>query len=253
MDANGKVALVTGGASGMGQIYARRLAANGAKVAIFDVNQQGLDATEAESDNITAFHCDISSLEDVNTKVAQVEDQLGPIDVLVHAAALMPAYSLAEHSHEGMEQLFRINYFGTTYMVRAVLPSMQARGAGRIMHLAQLPVLHWYQKWALYCATKAAVNAYIEVLQNEIRGTGVRAHLICPPAVNTPLVDSGRSTQTLPEVLPNQRKKADWLTPKKLLMPLRKVWPRTKTLFIPVKPNYCTSGVPWLPGYGGKQ
>jgi len=70
MDANGKVALVTGGASGMGQIYARRLAANGAKVAIFDVNQQGLDATEAESDNITAFHCDIPNLEDVNTKVA---------------------------------------------------------------------------------------------------------------------------------------------------------------------------------------
>ena len=130
MDTNGKVALVTGGASGMGQIYARRLAANGATVAIFDVNQQGLDATAAESDNITAFHCDIASLEDVNNKVAQVEEQLGPIDILVHAAALMPAFALAEHSHEGMEKLFRINYFGTTYMVRAVLPSMQARRHG---------------------------------------------------------------------------------------------------------------------------
>ena len=133
MDTNGKIALVTGGASGMGQIYARRLAANGAKVAIFDVNQQGLDATAAESDNITAFHCDIASLEDVNSKVAQVEEQLGPVDILVHAAALMPAFALAEHSHEGMEKLFRINYFGTTYMVRAVLPSMQARGTGRII------------------------------------------------------------------------------------------------------------------------
>ena len=91
MSTAAKVALVTGGASGMGQIYARRLAAGGARVAIFDVNQAGLDATAAESENITAYHCDISSLEDVNNKVAQVESELGPIDTLVHAAALMPA------------------------------------------------------------------------------------------------------------------------------------------------------------------
>ena len=78
MDVTGQVALVTGGASGMGQIFARRLARGGARVAIFDVNQQGLEATAAESDNITAFHCDISSLEDVNAKVAQVSEQLGP-------------------------------------------------------------------------------------------------------------------------------------------------------------------------------
>ena len=194
METAGKVALVTGGASGMGQIYARRLAANGARVAIFDVNQQGLDDTATESDNITGFHCDISSLEDVNNKVAAVEQQLGPVDVLVHAAALMPAYALAEHSHEGMEQLFRINYFGTTYMVRAVLPSMMARKSGRIIAFGSIAGIALVPKMGAYCATKAAVNAYIEVLQNEIRGTGVRAHLICPPAVNTPRVDQTNDT-----------------------------------------------------------
>ena len=59
METAGKVALVTGGASGMGEIYARRLAASGARVAIFDVNQQGMDDTDAEYDNIIGCHCDI--------------------------------------------------------------------------------------------------------------------------------------------------------------------------------------------------
>ena len=82
-DIAGKVALVTGGASGMGQIYARRLAGRGAKVAIFDVNQAGLDSPAAESDNITAFHCDISSLDDVTDKVGQVAQRLGGEGIFV--------------------------------------------------------------------------------------------------------------------------------------------------------------------------
>ena len=79
-DVNGKVALVTGGASGMGQIIARRLAGRGAKVAIFDVNEDGLAATAAEADNITAFRCDISCLQEVEAKVAEVEDSLEDVN-----------------------------------------------------------------------------------------------------------------------------------------------------------------------------
>jgi len=195
-DVAGKVALVTGGASGMGQIIARRLARQGAKVAIFDVNEQGLLDTAAEADNITGYHCDISSLDDVQAKVSAVASSLGPIDLLVHAAALMPSHKLIDHSHEGMEKLFRINYFGTTYMVRAVLPSMLERGSGRIIAFGSIAGIALVPKMGAYCATKAAVNAYMEVLQNEIRDSGVRAHLVCPPAVNTPLVDQTLATDS---------------------------------------------------------
>ena len=232
METAGKVALVTGGASGMGQIYARRLAANGARVAIFDVNQQGLDDTATESDNITGFHCDISSLEDVNNKVAAVEQQLGPVDVLVHAAALMPAYALAEHSHEGMEQLFRINYFGTTYMVRAVLPSMMARKSGRIIAFGSIAGIALVPKMGAYCATKAAVNAYIEVLQNEIRDTGVRAHLICPPAVNTPLVDQTIDTDT-PGSIKESKEKGRLADPEVIIDAIEKGVAKDKDIIYP--------------------
>ena len=237
MSTAAKVALVTGGASGMGQIYARRLAAGGARVAIFDVNQAGLDATAAESDNITAYHCDISSLEDVNNKVAQVESELGPIDTLVHAAALMPAFAVADHSHEGMEQLFRINYFGTTYMVRAVLPSMQARKTGRIIVFGSIAGIALVPKMGAYCATKAAVNAYIEVLQNEIRHTGVRAHLVCPPAVNTPLVDQTIDTDT-PGSIKESKEKGRLADPEKIIDAIEKGVTKDKDIIYPSEAKF---------------
>jgi NAD(P)-dependent dehydrogenase (short-subunit alcohol dehydrogenase family) len=193
---SGKVALVTGGASGMGQIIARRLATQGARVAIFDVNEQALQDTAAEAENLNAFRCDISRLDEVEAKVAEVENQLGPVDLLVHAAALMPSHKLQDHSHQDMERLFRINYFGTVYMVQAALPSMLERGSGRIIAFGSIAGIALVPKMGAYCATKAAVNAYMEVLQNEIRDSGVRAHLVCPPAVNTPLVDQTLATDS---------------------------------------------------------
>jgi NAD(P)-dependent dehydrogenase (short-subunit alcohol dehydrogenase family) len=221
IDMNGKVALVTGGASGMGQITARRLAKQGAKVAIFDVNEQALADTAAEADNITAYRCDISNLQDVESQVAAVALELGPIDLLVHAAALMPSHRLDEHEHADMERLFRINYFGTTYMVRAVLPSMVERGEGRIIAFGSIAGVALVPKMGAYCATKAAVNAYMEVLQNEIRGTGVRAHLVCPPAVNTPLVDQTIATDT-PGSLAEAKKSGRLADPEKIIDAIEK-------------------------------
>ena len=190
IDMAGKVALVTGGASGMGRIAARRLAAQGARVAIFDVNEQALAETAAEVEAITAYRCDISDLADVDAKVAEATAALGPIDLLVHAAALMPSHKLAEHTHADMERLFRINYFGTTYIVRSVLPAMTARGSGRIIVFGSIAGIALVPKMGAYCATKAAVNAYMEVLQNEIRASGVRAHLVCPPAHPEKMIDA---------------------------------------------------------------
>lgn len=228
----GKVALVTGGASGMGQIAARRLAKQGAKVAIFDVNEDALASTAAEDEMITAYHCDISNLQEVENSVAAAVADLGPIDLLMHAAALMPSHLLAEHTHEGMEKLFAINYFGTTYMVRAVLPAMVERGNGRIIVFGSIAGVAHVPKMGAYCATKAAVNTYIEVLQNEIRSTGVRVHLVCPPAVNTPLVDQTISTDTPGSIL--EAKKSGRLgDPEKMIDAIEKGVRKNKDIIYP--------------------
>ena len=231
-DMAGKVAIVTGGASGMGQIIARRLAAQGALVAIFDVNEEGLQATAAEADNITPLKCDISSLEDVDARVAEVAASLGPIDLLVNAAALMPSHLLAEHTHENMEKLFRINYFGTTYMVRAVLPDMMARKTGRIIAFGSIAGIALVPKMGAYCATKAAVNAYMEVLQHEIRSSGVRAHLVCPPAVNTALIDQTLATDS-PGSIVEARKSGRLADPEKIVNAIEKGVAKDRDIIYP--------------------
>ena len=232
----------------MGQIIARRLAQQGAKVAIFDVNQEGLQATAAEATNITAFQCDISNREEVETRVAQVANELGAIELLVHAAALMPSHLLIDHTHEGMEQLFRINYFGTTYMVRAVLPAMLERGGGRIIAFGSIAGIALVPKMGAYCATKAAVNAYMEVLQNEIRKSGVRAHLVCPPAVNTPLMEQTLATDT-PGSLREAKKSGRLANPEKIIDAIEKGVARDRDIIYPgeAKLLYLWRALfPWL-------
>jgi NAD(P)-dependent dehydrogenase (short-subunit alcohol dehydrogenase family) len=233
-DMTGKVALVTGGASGMGRIIALRLAARGAKVAIFDLNEQGLSETAAEAEGLTPFTCDISNNEDVEVKVAQVTEQLGPIDHLVHAAALMPGHKLVDETHESMERLFRINYFGTTYMVKAVLPSMIARKAGRIIAFGSIAGHALVPNMGAYCATKSAVNTYIEVLQNEIRDTGVRVHLICPPAVNTPLIDQTIATDA-PGSIRESKEKGRLADPEKIVDAIDKGIAKDKDIIYPAE------------------
>jgi NAD(P)-dependent dehydrogenase (short-subunit alcohol dehydrogenase family) len=231
-DMNNKVALVTGGASGMGRIIARRLVASGAQVAIFDVNEAGLEAMAAEHDRITAFRCDIGDLADVEAKVTQVQEALGPIDLLVHAAALMPSHKLVDHTHAGMERLFRINYFGTTYMVQAVLPQMRKRRSGRIIAFGSIAGHALVPHMGGYCATKSAVNTYMEVLQNELRNSGVQVHLVCPPAVNTPLIDQTLATDSPGSII--EAKKSGRLSdPEKIVDAIEKGVQKGKDIIYP--------------------
>ncbi|MFU8763214.1 MAG: SDR family NAD(P)-dependent oxidoreductase [Haliea sp.] len=227
-----KLALVTGGASGMGRIIALRLAASGAQVAIFDVNETGLEATAAEHDRITAFRCDIGDLADVEAKVRHVQEALGPIELLVHAAALMPSHKLIDHTHAGMERLFRINYFGTTYMVQAVLPQMLKRRSGRIIAFGSIAGHALVPHMGGYCATKSAVNTYMEVLQNELRNSGVRVHLVCPPAVNTPLIDQTLATDSPGSII--EAKKSGRLSdPEKIVDAIQKGVEKDKDIIYP--------------------
>ena len=216
IEMQGKVAVVTGGASGMGRIMALRLASRGARVAIFDLNEQGLKDTAQMDSGITPFSCDISNLDNVREQIATVSSRLGPIDLLVHAAALMPGHALMDETHEGLERLFKINFFGTTYLMKTVLPAMLERGSGRVIAFGSIAGIALVPKMGAYCATKAAVNAYMEVLQNEIRGSGVRAHLVCPPAVNTPLVEQTLATDS-PGSIIESRKAGRLADPEKIV------------------------------------
>ena len=232
IDMAGKVAVVTGGASGMGRIVAQRLAGRGAKVALFDVNDEGLAETVAMGGNMHAYNCDISSIDDVNAKIAQVSADLGPIDQLVHAAALMPARKLINETPAEMERLFQINYFGTVYIVKAVLPGMLERGAGRIIAFGSIAGHAMVPNMGAYCATKSAVNTYMETLQNELRGSGVHAHLVCPPAVNTPLINQTEGSDQ-PGSIQESQKSGRLADPEKIVDAIDKGVAKGKDIIYP--------------------
>lgn len=200
----GKVALVTGGASGIGRETALLLARRGAHVAILDVNEGALAETAATSGNIAAFECDVSDLSQVRSVVAEVERTLGPIDRLVHCAAIMPGQSLRDMSAETILKVMSVNYGGTVNMTKTLLPMMEKRGHGEIILYGSMAGDVLTHNLGAYCATKAATNAFAEVLVHENRGSPVRILLVCPPMVDTPLLE--QAMEAGPESLKASRR-----------------------------------------------
>ena len=191
---HGKVALVTGGASGMGRISALRLAEGGATVAIFDMNEQALAETAAASPNIRAYRCNVANADEVQARVAEVERDLGPIDRLTHAAGIMPSYAVMDTTLEQARRLMDVNYFGTLNLVRAVVPGMVARNRGDVILFGSISGMALTPKLGAYAASKAAVNVIGETLANELGHTALRIAVVLPPAVNTPLINQSLET-----------------------------------------------------------
>ncbi len=190
----GKVALITGAGSGMGQLAAWRLAAAGVKVAALDINAKGLAQTAEGKPNIKTYVLDVTSTEAVNQTVASVEQELGPIDRVINAAAIMPFGKLLDQPTEQIHRLMAINFGGLVNITKATLPGMLKRGKGDFIGfssmLGQMPTL----MTGGYAATKFAVSCFTEVLYHENRNKGVRFVCVCPPAVKTPLLQQAVDT-----------------------------------------------------------
>ena len=228
----GQVAIVTGGASGMGRIIALRLARAGARVAIFDLDAAGMAAVAAEVDGIQTYSCDIACAQQVQEGVAEVTAQWGQVDQLVHAAALMPSHALKDHDTDAVLRLLAVNFAGTLHIVKAVLPQMLARDCGQIIVFGSVAGLAMLPKMGAYCASKAAVNVYVETLHYELAATGVSAHLVCPAAVNTPLIEQSLATDT-PASLVDAQAAGRLADPEKIIDALEKGVAKGKAVVYP--------------------
>ncbi len=193
MSFDGQVALVTGGGSGMGQLACERMAKAGKKVAALDVNEEGLQKTAASSENVTTYVCDVTDLEAVKDSVGKIESDLGQIDRVMTAAAIMPSDLIMDMSPELTVKVMDVNFNGVVNTVHATLPQMIKRGQGQQIIFASLvgwmPVMHF----GAYCASKFAVRSYADILYHENRHTGVDFFCVCPPMVNTPLLNQVQS------------------------------------------------------------
>ena len=180
---SGRVALVTGGASGIGEAVARRLTAEGATVASFDLHAEA-------PDGVLAIAGDVSRSADVAAAVAQVERELGPVDVLVCSAGV-PGESLptVDVTDEEWRRVMGINADGVFYCNRAVLPGMVASGYGRIVNVASIAGKEGNPMAGAYSASKAAVIAMTKAIGKDLARSGVVVNCVAPAVIETPILE----------------------------------------------------------------
>jgi 2-hydroxycyclohexanecarboxyl-CoA dehydrogenase len=171
----GKTALVTGGASGIGAACCRRLAAEGARVAVCDVNVDGAREVGAEIDG-DGFAMDVTDLRSVREATSAAESALGPIDLLVNNAGTDQFGFFKDTDEELWQRIVDINLFGVMRATHAVLSGMTERGSGRIVNIAS------------YSAAKGGVIAFTKTIAREGARYGVLCNAIAPGPIDTPLL-----------------------------------------------------------------
>lgn len=199
-DFGGAVAVVTGGASGIGAEVAQHLRRAGAKVAVWDM------APSPDCDD--AWQVDVSDLAAVERAAEQVAQRFGGIDIVVNSAGFAgPTVPVVDYEPGVWRRIVEVNLVGTFNVCRATVPHLRARGAGRIVNIASLAGKEGTPNASAYSAAKAGVIALTKSLGKELATTGVLVNAIAPAAVRTPILDqmSPEHVQTMVSKSPMQR------------------------------------------------
>lgn len=191
---SGKLAVVTGGSSGIGLATAGRLAEEGANVLILARRQDQLTQAVAEiakkkvSENqkISAFSVDLSDLESVQKILTQIQNDFGVPDILVNSAGVSRPGLLIEQDFQIFREMMEINYFGSLYLTKSVLPGMIQRGSGHIVFISSVAGFAGIYGYAAYGASKYAVVGLADVLRVELKSHNINVSLVFPPDTNTP-------------------------------------------------------------------
>lgn len=191
---DGEVAVVTGGAGGIGRAIARHLGETGAKVAVLDLDGDRADATAGDVAATTGaptlgVAADVADSTNVRAAVAAVEDRLGPVGILVNNAGVDRIGPFVDSTEEDWDLLLQVNLRGTITCSRAVLDGMVHRGSGRIVNLASDAGRVGSSGETVYAATKGGVIAFTKSLAREVARNGITVNCICPGPTDTALLD----------------------------------------------------------------
>lgn len=193
-----QVAVVTGGNSGLGLAIVRRLAREGATVAILALDGSPADEPETESVGQVSYHrVDVTDAEQVRAAVSEIVRRYGRIDVLINSAGITGHTNLKSHEVElsDLELVMRINVIGSFLMAQEVLPVMVQQNYGRVLNIASIAGKEGNAGMLAYSTSKAAVIGMTKVQGKDYAETGVSINALAPAVVQTPLVDAMPETQ----------------------------------------------------------
>jgi 3-oxoacyl-[acyl-carrier protein] reductase len=192
MKLKGKIALVTGGSSGIGEAIALRFGEEGAMVAVVASH----DKTKAESvaarirkagGQAQAFSADICKIPDINKMVAEVTKAFGEIDILVNSAGVFFPTPMGDTKEEDFDRIWDVNMKGSYFCTNAVVPSMKQRHRGIIINVASAAGVIAMGGYSAYCANKAAIIMFTRALTSELGPLGIRVNCISPGNTATPM------------------------------------------------------------------
>lgn len=190
IDLTGKVAVVTGGARGIGRAAAQALCSAGADVAILDLDETAAQATaNALGARAHGLAADVSRSADVSTAIARVIDRFGGIDILVNNAGVDAAIPILEMDEAEWDRVLSINLKSVFLVTRAVLPSMIERGGGSVVSLASIVARQGAMNGGIhYAASKGGIIAFTKTLARQMATKGIRANAIAPGVIDTDLI-----------------------------------------------------------------
>ncbi len=192
----GKVALVTGAASGIGKAVAIRLGKEGARVALLDRDPAGIagavDELLLQGIEVTGHVADICEESEVEKAVREIEQVSQKIDVLVHAAGIVGPTStrITDYEVSAFDRVYAVNLRGAFLITRAVLKPMEKNGSGRILLIASIAGKEGNPGMAGYSTTKAGVIALAKGVAKEYATTGITVNALAPAVIKTPMNDN---------------------------------------------------------------
>ena len=192
IDLNGQVAVVTGGAQGIGFAIAHRLLASGAKVSLWDMNGAQIDKAKAAlGTGVSGIAVDITDLAALKAAHAETERDLGPVSILVNSAGIAGKnVSLEDFDPEDWRKVIEVNLNGTFYVNKTVIPSMKARNYGRIVNISSVAGKEGNPNLSAYSAAKAGVLGLTKSLGKELAKYDIAVNAVTPATAKTAILDT---------------------------------------------------------------
>src|SRR3954468_16594656 len=199
----GRVVAITGGGRGIGRATALALAREGARVAVGDLDQQAAERVAAEVGGV-GLALDVTDHAGFTAFLDEVEQRLGPVDVLVNNAGIMPVAPLVEESSESIARQLEINLHAVIHGTQEAMRRMVPRRTGHIVQLASLAGRTGLPQLATYCATKHGVVGLSDAVAVELRGTGVEVSVVMPGIVKTELATGLADARGVKTLVPEE-------------------------------------------------